>query len=112
MYDELDYKTVGMHKAIFCATFGLLIALVINFLLGMIAVAFRFPEPIITGIVGLYISAYFYGKLAGKFTYLVGINNFKVWLIGVFLAWSCVITIELTWAKTGYAQIRMKEARL
>lgn len=95
MFEESDYKTVGMHKAIFCASIGLLTALVINLLLGTIVLAFNFPVPVIAGVIGLYACAYFYGKIAGQIVHRIGAGNFNVWLIGIILAWSCVITMGL-----------------
>lgn len=84
-----------MRKSIFCASIGLLTALIISLLLGMSVLRFDIPIPLITGLIGLYICAYFYGKLAGKLIYRTGAEDYKIWLIGIILALSCVVTAAL-----------------
>lgn len=89
-----------MRKSIFCASLGLLTALVISLPFGMSVLHFGFPLPLMTlplmtGLIGLYICAYFYGRLAGKLIHRMGAKDYKIWLIGILLALSCVVTAAL-----------------
>lgn len=96
MADESDYKTAGARRSMLCATLGLAIALTLLFLTFNV---FNSDPPMmfppILGVIGLYSSPYLYGKLAGKFAYRAGIGSYKVWLIGILLAWNCVMTTAL-----------------
>jgi len=95
MYDESKYREVAMRKAIYCSSLGLLTAFAISLLFGIVSLAVKFSDAIICGIIGLYISTYFYSKLAGKIVYRFGADNNKIWITGILLAWSCVVTMAV-----------------
>lgn len=96
MTNEADYKIAGARRSILCATLGLAMALTLIFLTFNVgSEPLTMLAPVISGTIGLYVGAYFYGRLAGKFAYRAGIGSYKVWFIGVPLAWSCVMTMAL-----------------
>ncbi len=95
MNDESKFKDVGAWESVICAFIGLIIALFISLLFGIIVFVVEFPVPILMGLFSLFACAYFYGKLAGKLVYRFGLNSSKIWFIGIFLAWSCVITMAI-----------------
>jgi hypothetical protein len=95
MYDESKYKEIAIRKAILCSSLGLLTAFAISLLFGIVSLAAKFPDAIICGVIGLYIGTYFYSRIAGKIVYRFGADNNKIWVIGVLLAWSCVVTMAV-----------------
>ncbi len=84
-----------MLIAVLCATLGLLVAVVISLLFGVLGLAVQFPDAIISGLIALYLSAYLFGKTAGNLFHLSKNNESKIWFIGIFLAWICVLAMGL-----------------
>lgn len=104
MSNESDYKSAGARRSILCATFGLAIALTLIFsTFNVSSERLIMLVPVILGVTGLYAGAYFYGKFAGKLAHRVGIDSFKVWFIGILLAWSSVITMTFAGSLFSFA---------
>lgn len=100
--DQLIYRENGMRRAIFCASIGLFVAFILNLLLGTLFLAAKFPLPILLAVAGLYGGAFLLGKLAGNIVYRTGTNSFAVWIVGVLLAWSCILVMTLAGASVSF----------
>jgi hypothetical protein len=51
----------------------------------------EFQASVITALVTLYAAALILGLVAGRLIHRVGVRDPRVWIIGVGLAWSCLI---------------------
>lgn len=61
-----------------------------------------FKEPIMIAVVTLFAAAILFGLVAGNLIYRVGVQSLRVWLIGVALAWSCLLLSVLAGSSINF----------
>ncbi len=95
-------QDVALTQSLVCATLGLLASML---LVGWMfrGTGLRYlPKPlpmlvasIIISIIGLYAAAACLGTVAGKLICRVGLQGLWIWIIGVGLAWGCLLVSVL-----------------
>ena len=86
-------QRVSIMYSVVCATLGLMMALLlVTLILGADAIGREiFRDSSIIAIVALYTAALILGLVAGGLIYRVGVRGPRIWLIGIGLAWSCLL---------------------
>jgi hypothetical protein len=86
-------QRVSIRYSVICATLGLAMAfLLITLILGADAIGREiFQDSSVVAIVTLYAAALVLGLVAGDLIYRVGVRDPRVWLIGVGVAWGCLL---------------------
>ena len=84
---------VSIKYSVICATLGLAMALLLVYLiLGVDAISREiFRDSSIIAIVMFYAAAFILGLVAGELIYRAGVRGPRIWLIGIGLAWGCLL---------------------
>ncbi len=94
-----QYQRVSIKYSVICATSGLVMAFALAAMIfsllgssfGEILTNRLFREPIMVAVAALFAAASALGLFAGNLIYRVGAQSSRIWLIGVTLAWSCML---------------------
>jgi hypothetical protein len=92
-----QYQRVSIKYSVICATLGLAMALLLVFQIfgargiGEMFGSYEYQASTIIALITLYAAALILGKVAGGLIHRVGVHGPRVWIIGVALAWSCLI---------------------
>jgi hypothetical protein len=99
MLYKSNYHRASIKASIICAMFGLLVAALISAIvwgilgagLHEIILAPWFRGPVLVGIIVLFVSTVFFGFVAGDLIYRFGLKAHATPVIGIALAWTCLI---------------------
>lgn len=53
--------------------------------------SYQFRGSTVVAVVTLYAAALYFGSVAGSLIYRVGVGDPRVWVVGIGLAWSCLL---------------------
>ena len=98
-----QYQRVSIKYSIICATSGLVMAVALATMIfsllgssfGEILTDRLFREPIMVAVGALFAAASALGLFAGNLLYRFGAQSSRIWLVGVVLAWSCMLISTL-----------------
>src|SRR5262245_59065104 len=88
-----QYQRVSVRYSVVCASLGLALALLlVALILGVDAIGREiFLGSSIIAFITLYAAAIILGLIAGGLIYRIGVRDRRIWLIGVGLAWGCLL---------------------
>lgn len=101
-------RRVSVKYSVICATLGLAMALLLVLLMfGARGIAEMFDSHLfrdsaVTALVTLYAAAVTLGLVAGGLICRVGLRGPRVWLIGIGLAWCCLLLAVLVGSSMNF----------
>jgi hypothetical protein len=97
-------QRVSIRYSVICATLGLMMALLlVALILGTDAIGREiFRDSSVIAIVALYAAALILGLVAGGLISRIGVHDPRIWLMGIGLAWSCLLISVLAGSSVNF----------
>jgi hypothetical protein len=100
-------EQIVLKQSLVCATLGLLAAFLLLALMGgtqdiLFDGKFEMLGAIFVGVAALYAAAYSLGMIASDIVCRIGIKDPRIWLLGVGLAWSCLLIAVLAGSMVNF----------
>ena len=104
-------EDIALKQSLVCATFGLLAALaLIAWMFGSadvgaaLALPPRMLDSILIAVIALYAAGAYLGRVAGDLIYRDGLQGPRIWVIGIGLAWSCLLISVLAGSSIHFSR--------